>query len=333
MEKLTVVITTYNLEKYIEQAILSVLKQKVNFSVKILVADDASTDGTVSILQKYKRIYPNQIEIMQSNVNMGSLKNSNRAFSRVKSEYLLFLDGDDFFIDDQMLQRAVDFLDTNREFVLYGGNTVMMREEKYAEHLIDNSRTNQAYDFKDYLQSKVPFVHTSSIVLRNVVFSDGVPEVFVRAENTFENCALRGEDFRFLLHLEKGKIFVSSETVSCYRIHKDGLWQGASGLKRKIETAIAYNFQDKYWGNISSDFFHQRFINAYRKLMKFLIEMRNIEQTYNVTKDESELLIAFLKDISEREIDWGEDTGHKNENIIKRGKRFIKKMLKRICNG
>ena len=96
MLKVTVGITTYNLEKYIEKAIDSILCQKTNFEFKIVIADDGSTDGTVNILKKYAEKYPEKIEIMLSSKNLGSLANSNRIFEKIDGEYISFLDGDDY---------------------------------------------------------------------------------------------------------------------------------------------------------------------------------------------------------------------------------------------
>ena len=56
--KVSVIVLTYNHEKYIEQALDSILMQKVSFNYEILVGDDASTDATVPILLKYKKKYP-----------------------------------------------------------------------------------------------------------------------------------------------------------------------------------------------------------------------------------------------------------------------------------
>ncbi len=325
MEKITVVITTYNLEKYIEKAMRSVLNQKTNFDVKILVADDASTDKTVEIVKALKSRNNDKIEIIENAVNQGSLKNSNRAFSMVKSEYFAFLDGDDFWMEENSLQKQIDFLDTHPSYTMCGGNTILMREGKYAELFIDKEKTDHSYSFNDYLAGKVPFVHTSSIVLRNIIFAKGLPEEYYRVENTFENCALRGEDFRFLLHLEQGKIMIFSDVFSCYRIHDKGIWSGASELKRKLESVISLNFQNKYWGK-QTDFFYGRFVRAYRNLMNYLIEEKKLCNRYAITEEETVLLTGLLIDISKQDLKWPENDEN-TENIFHRISQKLKRML------
>lgn len=83
MEKLTVVILTYNLEEYVEQAVQSVLMQNVDFEYKIRISDDCSTDHTVEIIKRLRDKYPDKIELLLSEINGGCLRNSNRAFAGI----------------------------------------------------------------------------------------------------------------------------------------------------------------------------------------------------------------------------------------------------------
>jgi glycosyltransferase involved in cell wall biosynthesis len=53
--KLTVIVLAYNAEKYIAEALDSILMQKVNFSYEILIGNDGSSDGTVEILKEYEK--------------------------------------------------------------------------------------------------------------------------------------------------------------------------------------------------------------------------------------------------------------------------------------
>ena len=116
MEKVVVAITTYNLERYIAQALESILRQKTSFPFKILVADDCSTDNTLSILYGFERKYPDIIKVLPSEKNLGSLANSNRLFDGLNAEYFTFLDGDDYWLDEKRLQDQVDFQDTHPEY-------------------------------------------------------------------------------------------------------------------------------------------------------------------------------------------------------------------------
>ena len=81
----------YNCEKYIHQAIDSVLNQThINF--ELLIADDCSTDTTKQIIDSYK---DPRIKTFHNNINLGYLKASNKLFSLCKGSYITFQDADD----------------------------------------------------------------------------------------------------------------------------------------------------------------------------------------------------------------------------------------------
>lgn len=311
MEKVTIVITTYNQERYIEETLKSVLNQKTDFAYRVLIADDASSDRTVEIVRKYQTLYPNMIDMYVNETNLGSLKNSNKAFDTVKSQYISFLDGDDYWIGETRLQKQVDFLDENPDYVLCGGNTLQIFDRQDDKPVVSSDQVSRTYSFDDYIQGKVPFVHTSSLLLRNVVYCNGIPEVYKQAEDTFENCALRGEDFRFLQHLEKGKMWVFPDIFSHYRIHEKGIWQGASDAKKLLETVIAYNFQDKYWSDLKTDYFHNRLLRAYGDLMKHINPRHDKCDGVKLTDKERYLLESLLEDLQKRGIK-AENSARKN---------------------
>lgn len=316
MDKVVVVITTYNLDKYIAQALDSILCQKTNFDYKIIVADDCSTDDTISILNEYQRAYPNRIKIVLSPENIGSLRNSNRVFDGLQCEYFSFLDGDDYWIGEDRLQKQVDFMDAHPEYVLCGGNTQYLRNDRLAEVIVNQQKVGKTYTFSSMLNGTTPFVHTSALLVRNIIFNQGLPDCFKQAENTFENCALRGEDFRRILHLEKGPMYVMSDTLSVYRIHEKGMWQGASSAKRAIEGTISMNFYKKYFGDKYGDFFAQEFKQMYREMMKTLVVDRNLIGNYELNVDETFLLISLLNDI-------------KNDNGTQNSRRVFSRKIRR----
>lgn len=115
-KKVSVCINTYNLEKYIAQALDSVFAQKVNFDYEIVIGDDGSTDSTRKIIETYKKNYPEIIRTVYQEQNKGRLVNLFQTLIACKYEYIAFLDGDDYWINPNKLQRQVDFLNTNLQY-------------------------------------------------------------------------------------------------------------------------------------------------------------------------------------------------------------------------
>ncbi len=298
MLKVVIVITTYNLEKYIAMALDSILCQKTNFEYKIIIADDCSNDGTIEVINKYKELYPDKIELRCSYKNLGSLKNSNRIFDGLQCEYFSFLDGDDYWVGENRLQKQVDFLDGHSEYILCGGNTQYLKNNELSDYVIDEKKLGKTYTFESLLKNDIPFVHTSSLLVRNVIFNKGLPSCFRLVEDTFENCALRGEDFRRLIHLEKGPMYIMNEVFSVYRIHEKGIWQGSSCAKRVIESAITYNYYYKYFGERYGKFFLEKAQKSYRNMMSTLLVDYNLCKSYKLSEKESLLLTSFLNDLN-----------------------------------
>lgn len=116
--KLSVIIPCYKFEKYIEECINSILKQIVNFDYEILIRDDGSLDDTVKIINsKYSHI--KNLRVLDSNDNVGVSLNPVLLYKETVGSYVFYLDGDDYLTDENYLQRAVDFLDSNKEYSVY----------------------------------------------------------------------------------------------------------------------------------------------------------------------------------------------------------------------
>lgn len=115
--KLSIIIISYKQEKYIKEAIESVLKQKVNFNYEIILADDCSPDNTFKVMEKYAKKYPDKIRLLKREKNLGATKNQLDACNQSKGEYITLLEGDDYWLDENKIQKQVDFLDNNKEYI------------------------------------------------------------------------------------------------------------------------------------------------------------------------------------------------------------------------
>ena len=97
MEKLiSILMPTYNHEKYISQAIESTLMQKTNFNYELLIHDDCSTDSTLSIARNYTEKHPDKIRPFTESENQGLLKSYKKLIENSKGKYLAILESDDF---------------------------------------------------------------------------------------------------------------------------------------------------------------------------------------------------------------------------------------------
>ena len=113
----SVIVLTYNHEKYIKEALDSILMQKVNFDYEILIGDDASSDNTVKILKKYQNRYPNIIRLFLNKINLGGTYNAYNVLINAKGKYVATCEGDDYWTDVNKLQIQVNYLEKNKDLV------------------------------------------------------------------------------------------------------------------------------------------------------------------------------------------------------------------------
>lgn len=163
----SVFMITYNHEKYIAQAIESVLVQRKTFPVKVFIGEDCSTDNTKEICLKYKNMYPDKIELFLNKKNLGLILNEKQIFEAcVKSgaKYIAMLEGDDYWIDPLKLQKQVDFLEANPEygFIRTGGYDYIQKKNKF---IITNALSNlEGYVFN--IAKNYTIARTSSVCFR-----------------------------------------------------------------------------------------------------------------------------------------------------------------------
>lgn len=129
---ISVIMTVYNHEKYLRQAIEGVLNQVTDFPFEILINDDASTDGSASIIREYEQAHPEIIIGIYQKKNLYSrgVDFWSSIFSpRARGKYLAYCEGDDFWIRDDRLQKTVDYLEAHPECSAVYQNCVIVDEE------------------------------------------------------------------------------------------------------------------------------------------------------------------------------------------------------------
>ncbi|PCH95128.1 MAG: hypothetical protein COB85_04805, partial [Bacteroidetes bacterium] len=97
-----IVIATYNHQNYIAEAIESVLMQKTDFSFRIIIGEDCSTDNTREIVRGYAEKFPEQIDLYLNESNMGMSGPASHAtilYNTCDAKYLAILNGDDYWTD------------------------------------------------------------------------------------------------------------------------------------------------------------------------------------------------------------------------------------------
>lgn len=109
---LSTIIPIYNVDKYLEDAIQSVIGQSIGFdAIQLLLIDDGSTDTSSSIAKKYADLYPQNITYKHQK-NSGVSSARNLGFTMATGRYVHFFDGDDLLSKDYY-RESIDFLERN----------------------------------------------------------------------------------------------------------------------------------------------------------------------------------------------------------------------------
>lgn len=112
---ISVVLPVYNVEKYIGEAMDSILNQTIQ-DFEILIIDDCSTDNTILVAEAYN---DNRIKIIRKERNLGLIHSLNLGFSIAKGKYIARMDGDDVSIPERFTAQ-VKFLEENGGIIVCG---------------------------------------------------------------------------------------------------------------------------------------------------------------------------------------------------------------------
>ena len=125
MLKVSVIIPIYNMEKYLEQCLDSIMSQTLE-EIEVICINDGSTDGSVEILKKYELQYKNIKIIHQENSGVG--KSRNHGMEVAQGEFVAFMDPDDFYPGNDVLE-SLFYGAKENDVLICGGSYCSIKEE------------------------------------------------------------------------------------------------------------------------------------------------------------------------------------------------------------
>ncbi len=226
----TTMITSYNHEKYIAEAIESAVKQRGDFIHEIIISDDASTDRTPKIIAEYAAKHPHLIRNISSTKNVGISANMKRCFEAATGEYIAVLEGDDYWIDNHKLEKQMNFLDKNKDCPMVFSRVKVYNENDNTMRLLEKQEgLSSKLTGEDFIKDLSLIINFSCTMFRRKYLLN-MPEVIYEK---------RLSEISLALYLEKmGKIGYISTPLSVYRQNNGGVWSGASRLD-KLKQGLA----------------------------------------------------------------------------------------------
>jgi glycosyltransferase involved in cell wall biosynthesis len=228
--KVSICCLTYNHGRYLEEALQSFVSQQTTFDVEIVIGDDASSDGTPELVEKYCQDNTN-IKYLRQEKNVGMMPNAVYALRNCTGEYIALCEGDDYWIDLLKLQKQVDFLEANREYAICATGSI----------------TRNEFNNKEEIQISPGSVTMEELIKNNrfctatVVFAaeylKPVPGWFT--DLPFGDWAT----YLTVLHRSNKKAYSLGDITSVRRLHKGGIYTDMYRSDEKIIKTLKWDVE------------------------------------------------------------------------------------------
>ncbi len=279
---ISVCLITYNHKDYINNAIESILKQKglKEESWEIIIADDCSTDNTQTIISDYKKKYPKRINTILHKMNIGADKNFIGLLAKAKGKYIAYLEGDDFWTDENKLKIQFEFLEKNRHLVgCFGNSNVIDKNNRVIEKFFLKTKIPNEISQKDLWNSN--YIGQTGTLMFAKSALEKIHPIFYKYPWD------RILQFGLADHGNWGYI---DKIFSSYRIHSAGTYS-MIGSKKQLENLNEINktiYSVKNW--------RKKYNHILRKKLSYLnleLYKQNVKEKNNLKKIKSMFAVLY----------------------------------------
>ena len=226
---ISICMITYNHEQYICQAIDSLLLQKTEHRIEIVIGEDCSTDGTRSICEQYAAAHPQIIRLLPLTQNLGISKNFYRTLEACNGDYIAICEGDDYWTDELKLQKQAELLNSDASLSIVSANADSLVNGITIHRTIE-TETENYYGIEGLVNDWK--CQTLTVMCRKAMLD------FVK----LKSYSILYDTMLFYELLQKGKGFFLNQTVGVYRHHNAGAWHGKSE-QQKMKFVIAQFYE------------------------------------------------------------------------------------------
>lgn len=204
----SVIMPAYNAEKFIAEAIESVLKQTYN-NWELIIIDDCSTDDTLKIIQSYT---DERIKVFCNAENKGVAETTNKAISICDGKYIALLDDDDI-AENSRLSLQVDFLEQHPDIDILGGRITLVNDTGDIISYEYQPRNNPKYIKAVLLFSNLDFANSTAMIRKEFIQKNYLQ---------YQNGCYGMQDYRFYIESSKiGNISSIDRFLLRHRLHDD----------------------------------------------------------------------------------------------------------------
>jgi glycosyltransferase involved in cell wall biosynthesis len=223
--RVSVLMITYDHERYIAQAVESAVMQKTDFDYEVVIGEDCSTDSTRQILLEYQKRYPDKIRLLlqEKNLGQGGKKNFEATLQNCRGQYIALLEGDDYWTSAYKLQQQVNMLDSHSDLAMSFHPVAQVDEAGTPLNVLSDSRDQkEIVTIEDLVTGD--YLPTCSLVFRAGLVKT-LPDWYF---------ALNEGDWTLeILLAQHGTAGRVNDVMAAYRIHPGGLWNSLTTSQRE----------------------------------------------------------------------------------------------------
>lgn len=273
--KVSVICNAYNHGPYIRDALEGFVSQKTNFNYEVLIHDDASTDNTADIIREYEKKYPELIKpIYQIENQYSKGVNITKAFHlpRLKGKYVALCEGDDYWTDQEKLQKQYDAMEAHPELDIcaHAVSKVQASNDRLICYIAPSDK-EIVFSTEEVIAGGGGFVGTNSLFYRR--------ELLEEQPEFRKYCPI---DYSLQIHgaLRGGMLFLP-DNMAVYRFLVAGSWtkrlanrEYADAQRRKINRMLDMVDDETnkehteiiHRAKLESDFMYYQNADEYKKL-------------------------------------------------------------------
>lgn len=245
MPKVSIIVPVYNVEKYLDKCLKSLVNQTFK-DFEIIIVNDGSPDNSSQIIENYRLKYSNMIKVITQQ-NQGLSDSRNNGLKLATADYIIFVDSDDY-IELNMVEKLYKEITEKQADVVICGNNVV--NENY--ELLSKAFPNK-YESYDFVTQMI-FGNLSAWnkIIKKSILDDKY--LFFRSNVWYEDI-----DFSFKLFLKAKKIFILHENLYNYLLRSGSIMNSKNLIKnldliKAFDEIIQYskksNYYNKYYNEI-----------------------------------------------------------------------------------
>ena len=276
----SVIMPVYNCEKYVEEAIDSILNQSYK-NIELIIIDDGSKDKSIDIINSYE---DERIKFSKNKINKGVSATRNVGLKLAQGKYIAIMDSDDISPLER-IEKQVTFLEENEEFGLIGGHYERFEVKSFftKRKLIKHSLISEENQIKINLLGAFA---SSTVMIRNLII--------VKYNILFDTELRVAEDYDFWRRIGKySKVTNIDEMLLYYRHHSSSAMKTNKIPSQHTIKAIRKSFNDL--GIFNNDIFSND-TQLIKDIKSFFILIERLEDYITINKKTKQFNQKYLKD-------------------------------------